>query len=94
MDGVYTTAVLRFNPWLFGGAADSGDAILPRTKCSSSAKIDFKGLKEVAKALTLDWVRLWHHLSPLPGTTAVAANLFAKLTELLDEIHRALYREA
>ena len=64
------TAILRFNPWLFGSADD----LVTRFFRELSAQLGqdrFEGLKEVARALA-GLGQTLAPLSPLPGTTEVA----------------------
>ena len=73
-----TTAVLRFNPWLFRGAED----LVTRFFRELGAQLDQGDdgrLKDVAKALSKLGQSL-APLSPIPGTTEVV-NLAAQLTD-------------
>ena len=72
-----TTAVLRFNPWLFGGTVDLVTLFF-RELSAQVGQDKFQGLKEVAKALT-GLGQTLAPLSPVPGMIAVA-NLAAQQT--------------
>ena len=92
-----TTAVLRFNPWLFGGTVDLVTLFF-RALSAQVGQDKFQGLKEVAKALT-GLGQTLAPLSPVLGTTAVA-NLAAQqiaywtkppsLYEKRDQLRKAL----
>ena len=75
-DGKDATAILRFNPWLFGGAADLVTLFFRELSAQlGEGKAD--DLKEVAKAL----VGLGQTLAPLSpaGGTTLVAGLVARL---------------
>ena len=90
------TAVLHFNPWLFGSADD----LVPRFFGELSAQLgreSLNSLKEIARAFaTLG--KLLAPLSPVPGTIAIAdlavqqADQLAKQPSLIE--NRELLRDA
>ena len=91
-EGEASTAVLRFNPWLFSGPAD----LMTRFFGELSAQLGRSGneqLKKVGQTLAMIGQSL-APLSPLPGTVAVAevtaklANEWAKRPSLLRQRER------
>ena len=82
-DEVDTTAVLRFNPWLFGGATDLVTRFF-RELGSQLGQGQFQRLRDVARAFSKLGQSL-APLSPVPGTTG-AMNLAAQQIDELTKL--------